>query len=190
MFLKSYHLAWLQVHPEHSADWLESKLREGFHVHHVDFDNSNDAPDNLVLVFGTDHLANLHGWKMRPRKPGPAKPIRAEPIKVPRPARRRLPSRAHANPPSFKRDPAVFVEWQQKMGYSNGEAARALHVSPNTITDFRRNGATAKKTLEMWAIVLGIKPDTPWDQCRQIGILTKALKEMRGLNAPLVVPAL
>jgi hypothetical protein len=82
--LESYHLAWLSVHPERSAGWLKDKLRDGFHVHHIDGDHSNDAPINLVLIDGTDHM-RLHGMKLadgirqwRSKKRSNPKPTEAE----------------------------------------------------------------------------------------------------------------
>jgi HNH endonuclease len=35
-------------------------LIEGFQVHHMDGDHSNDSPDNLVLIEAADHMM-LHG---------------------------------------------------------------------------------------------------------------------------------
>ena len=61
---ESYHLVWLSAHPHRSAEWLKEMLRDGFHVHHVDGDHYNDAPNNLVLIDGVDHL-RLHGMKLR-----------------------------------------------------------------------------------------------------------------------------
>jgi len=182
MSLQSYHYAWLQAHPEYSAEWLASKLREGFHVHHVDFDHSNDAPDNLVLVFGVDHLANLHGWKQRPReRRQPDTDTQKTPAAKPP---KRATSRAFANPETFKRDPAMFIQWQAFMGFNNDEAARALYVSPNTIAKFRKTGASPGKCLEMAAMAVGIHPDTPWAECRKIGILNKALRETSQVSGP------
>lgn len=62
MSLSSYHLAWLSAHPERTAEWLSARLADGFHVHHVDGDHSNDAPLNLVLIEGIDHNRIVHGW--------------------------------------------------------------------------------------------------------------------------------
>lgn len=55
----AHHKAWLQKHPSRSAEWLRSRLAEGFHIHHMDGDHSNNAPDNLLLIEGGDHL-QLH----------------------------------------------------------------------------------------------------------------------------------
>lgn len=57
---QDYHLAWLMSHPERSSEWLRSKFREGFEIHHVDCDRSNNAPENLVLIEHEDHM-RLHG---------------------------------------------------------------------------------------------------------------------------------
>jgi hypothetical protein len=61
--LQSYHYSWLTAHPDRTRAWLKTRLREGFHVHHVDGDHGNDAPLNLVLIEGTDHL-RLHGMQL------------------------------------------------------------------------------------------------------------------------------
>lgn len=62
--LKSYHLVWLSCHPERSADWLKQRLADGFHVHHADGDHGNDAPENLILIEGLDHMLIVHGHKV------------------------------------------------------------------------------------------------------------------------------
>lgn len=62
--LQSYHLAWLSVHPSRTTDWLTRMMAEGFHVHHVDGDHSNDEPSNLILIEGDDHL-RLHGMDVQ-----------------------------------------------------------------------------------------------------------------------------
>lgn len=61
--LQSYHVAWLSAHPERTADWLRDRMKDGFHVHHVDGDHDNDDPSNLVLIDGVDHM-RLHGMKL------------------------------------------------------------------------------------------------------------------------------
>lgn len=59
MAFQSYHYVWLEVHPERDAEWLAARLVDGFHIHHLDGDHSNDAPKNLVLIDGVDHM-RLH----------------------------------------------------------------------------------------------------------------------------------
>lgn len=56
---KSYHLSWLSVHPNRTADWLRERLSDGFDIHHVDGDHSNDSPSNLILIEAGDHFV-LH----------------------------------------------------------------------------------------------------------------------------------
>lgn len=58
--LPPHHAAWLQMHPERTEQWLRERLADGFQVHHVDGDGSNDAPHNLVLIEGQDHI-RMHG---------------------------------------------------------------------------------------------------------------------------------
>lgn len=58
--MKAYHLAWLQSHPERSREWLKKMLAEGFEVHHIDLDHTNDHPANLALIDAVDHM-RLHG---------------------------------------------------------------------------------------------------------------------------------
>lgn len=61
MLLKAYHLAWLSAHTERTREWLEAMISDGFEVHHVDGDHSNNAPPNLVLIDGVDHIRMHHG---------------------------------------------------------------------------------------------------------------------------------
>jgi len=58
--LAAYHLSWLAAHPQRTAKWLKERLADGFQVHHADGNHANNAPDNLVLIDGNDHL-RLHG---------------------------------------------------------------------------------------------------------------------------------
>ncbi len=60
MALRGYHHIWLEAHPYRSADWLERALADGFDIHHIDGDRSNNDPDNLVLIECGDHF-RLHG---------------------------------------------------------------------------------------------------------------------------------
>ncbi|WP_370193269.1 MULTISPECIES: hypothetical protein [Aurantimonas] len=62
--LQFYHYMWLRAHPERDAEWLKAKLKEGFHVHHVDGNHLNSKPGNLMLIDGVDHL-RLHGGQLR-----------------------------------------------------------------------------------------------------------------------------
>lgn len=55
-----HHQAWLDAHPARDADWLSERLMDGFDVHHIDGDCTNNAPENLVLIEHGDHMA-LHG---------------------------------------------------------------------------------------------------------------------------------
>lgn len=65
--MEPHQKAWLSIHPEVSESWLIEKLSEGFDIHHIDGDNSNNGPKNLALVFGPDH-ARLHGMPFKQRK--------------------------------------------------------------------------------------------------------------------------
>lgn len=70
--MAAHHRAWLSVHPDRSYAWLRLRLDDGFDVHHVDSNTSNNDPYNLVLIESTDHL-RLHGkFVMRNRK-GPTR---------------------------------------------------------------------------------------------------------------------
>lgn len=60
--LKSYHFAWLSARPDRTPEWLSAQIADGFHIHHLDLDHSNDDPQNLVLVECIDHF-RLHGLK-------------------------------------------------------------------------------------------------------------------------------
>jgi len=64
MALKDYHHAWLSVRPCRTPEWLQEKLSEGFDLHHIDGDQANNDPSNLVLIDEADHhrLHNRPGW--------------------------------------------------------------------------------------------------------------------------------
>lgn len=47
-YMQRSHWVWNQHHPD-------DPVRPGDHVHHVDRDHTNDAPDNLVKMPGSDH---------------------------------------------------------------------------------------------------------------------------------------
>lgn len=58
--LSDHQVAWLKFHPDRTAAWLVERGRDGFHIHHIDGNHSNNAPENLALIEGQDHL-RLHG---------------------------------------------------------------------------------------------------------------------------------
>lgn len=58
--LKSYHLAWLAAHPKRSEEWLRAHIADGFDVHHLDGNKTNDDARNLLLIEHDDHM-RLHG---------------------------------------------------------------------------------------------------------------------------------
>lgn len=62
--LQSYHRVWLSCHPGRTEQWLRERLADGFHVHHADGDHGNDAPSNLILIEGLDHMLIVHGHKV------------------------------------------------------------------------------------------------------------------------------
>lgn len=62
--LQSYHRVWLSCHPGRTEQWLRERLADGFHVHHADGDHANDAPSNLILIEGLDHMLIVHGHKV------------------------------------------------------------------------------------------------------------------------------
>ncbi len=57
--LKDYHKVWLANHPLRTENWLREKLKDRFHIHHIDCNHLNNAANNLMLVEGADHL-RLH----------------------------------------------------------------------------------------------------------------------------------
>jgi hypothetical protein len=71
--MKDYHFAWLSVHPERTATWLECALADGFDVHHLDGNHENNDPANLVLIDCGDHFM-LHGTNRRISRMSIAKP--------------------------------------------------------------------------------------------------------------------
>lgn len=58
--LKPCEVAWLDAHPARSAEWLIHRLNDGFEIHHVDGNHDNNAPGNVVLIEGVDHM-RMHG---------------------------------------------------------------------------------------------------------------------------------
>ena len=59
---KPHHRAWLLSHPWWTPEWFKERLREGFDVHHLDGDHSNNDPLNLVLIEHSDHMM-IHGGR-------------------------------------------------------------------------------------------------------------------------------
>lgn len=63
--MKDYHWIWLEAHPHRTEEWLKERMTDGFDIHHVDGDQKNNDPSNLVLIECTDHLM-LHAGGGRP----------------------------------------------------------------------------------------------------------------------------
>jgi hypothetical protein len=61
--MEEYHYVWLASHPDRDEKWLRDKLYEGFDVHHLDGNHSNNDPNNLVLVEHEDHM-RLHNLRL------------------------------------------------------------------------------------------------------------------------------
>lgn len=87
-------------------------------------------------------------------------------------------SRAYASAGTALRITATeFVEWQDALGLSNGAAAAALYVSPNTITAARRDGASAELRLKCLAVAAGISAATTIAHALRLGRLNAVLSE-------------
>jgi hypothetical protein len=71
--MESYHYAWLSEHPERTEGWLQDRLKDGFAIHHMDGNHSNDEPRNLVLIESGDHMMIHNGVKRMPWKPNIAR---------------------------------------------------------------------------------------------------------------------
>ncbi|OYW72704.1 MAG: hypothetical protein B7Z37_24040 [Verrucomicrobia bacterium 12-59-8] len=61
--MKSSHIAWLRDRTHRTKEWLQSKLDEGFDLHHIDGNPENNDPSNIVLLEIYDHQM-LHGVEM------------------------------------------------------------------------------------------------------------------------------
>lgn len=76
--MSPHHKSWLDAHPGRTAEWLDARMKDGFHIHHLDGNDLNNDHRNLVLVEGWDHIAVLHAedrkkrmiirWKEREEK--------------------------------------------------------------------------------------------------------------------------
>lgn len=60
--MKVHHKVWLENHPNRTKEWLQERLDDGFHIHHIDDNHLNNDPKNLVLIEGVDHYASIHGY--------------------------------------------------------------------------------------------------------------------------------
>lgn len=65
--MKASHLAWLEAHPDRTAEWLKARTSDGFDVHHIDGDQENNSPDNLLLIECTDHMLLHNGHRLMNR---------------------------------------------------------------------------------------------------------------------------
>lgn len=72
--LENYHLEWLKAHPGRTVQWLCDRLKDGFDIHHIDGDHSNNDPANLALIEHQDHM-RFHGltnsYRLRNLSKGP-----------------------------------------------------------------------------------------------------------------------
>lgn len=61
--MKVYHETWLRDNPNVSRQQLASWLATGFDIHHLDGNHENNAPNNLILIWGADHMMLHNGSK-------------------------------------------------------------------------------------------------------------------------------
>lgn len=125
--LEPYHWAWLSVHPERDEAWLRARLRDGFHVHHIDVDHGNNAPSNLVLIEAGDHFG-LHGG--RPSR---------------RPATRQT---KIAQAPCLPLSPEHFGDMLHKLRWGQAELGRRLGISANSVSAWATGGIAVPKYVE------------------------------------------
>ena len=69
-----HQLAWLASHPNRSLTWLREQSADGFDVHHVDGNHSNNAPENLILIDHRDHFMLHSGGRPLSCRKGRAGP--------------------------------------------------------------------------------------------------------------------
>jgi len=62
--MRPHHAAWLAANPHRTEHWLAERTKDGFDIHHLDGNHSNNDPLNLVLIDGGDHLM-IHNGKKR-----------------------------------------------------------------------------------------------------------------------------
>jgi hypothetical protein len=87
------------------------------------------------------------------------------------------PSRAYASAGAALRISASeFIAWQEGLGLSNGAAAAALFVSPNTVTAARRDGASADIALKCRAVAAGISAADTWPDIWRLGRIVAAVR--------------
>lgn len=60
-----HHAAWLRRNTHRDAEWLQRMIDDGFEVHHLNEDEHNNDPTNVVLLDMGDH-ALLHGVTLAP----------------------------------------------------------------------------------------------------------------------------
>lgn len=61
--MQEYHYIWLNAHPDRTETWLKDCLKDGFLIHHLDGNHSNNVIDNLLLIEKSDHLMLHEEWK-------------------------------------------------------------------------------------------------------------------------------
>lgn len=59
--LKEYHRVWLASRPHRSEEWLLSRMKDGFDIHHLDGNHENNDSQNLCLIEHTDHMMLHNG---------------------------------------------------------------------------------------------------------------------------------
>jgi len=144
--MQSYHDKWLEIHPERTKEWLQEKLLEGFDIHHVDGDITNEAYNNLVLIESADHLM-LHNGKTRVFRIGP------KAHKKPKPLIDRLLQRAYTKGKLAYEYRLAGIKWGEissKLGHGYGTIQKYHDVYVKLITYSPRllNGLEIKEEIK------------------------------------------
>lgn len=200
MALKPYHHVWLSTHPHRSAEWLTEHLAEGFDVHHINGDHSDDAPENLVLIECADHMA-LHG------KPNFLRTAL-------RPPSKRIVIQRYASGRHHKQGRSIVAEfyeqiergeidgskkpdgyplpvlfdvdnftgpevrkWRRAMGLTVAEASELLGFQPVTFTRWEKEGMKRSVALACLSISYGIPP---YHEGMDLAAISMGIPEERG----------
>lgn len=141
--MELHHLKWLEYHPSKTADWLEGKLQEGFDIHHIDGNHTNNSRRNLVLIEKEDHLC-MHDLLKFSSK------ISVKEIQKRGISKAKEEGKYRGRKPTYDRNTLATILQHFKDGTSMSQIAKITGIHRQSLYRIKNHPSNAEDALRQW----------------------------------------